>query len=444
MIREALDFILNEASIFLDKYTVGHEILLKTKGQGDFFEKYPIGSIFSKENGPTYDAEYTISSKGELIDIFLKDEKGTNIKLTATKTRIKSIFNHHGNSSKGDTAKKTEVKELISLFVLMNGAGTTEEEALKYLYKEVDEYSYNLYKSLFFRSAIKQFHSLSLFGIDVTSGYYGERQRGDATENLYSISKKLTGMHADNWNPADVWFIKNNFRSKYNKFIKQFDTKTSNVTVFNDWVSSNMKEGNIYPISLKQIEDNREAKTETISSDNGFPDYDYSLESVDIKVTGYRNFIAWTNGGFGVRVGAKSGSVGGVKVYSEGKMKGKSNSIGAVSKSALKTRIEKQVGKYTRESDKRDDKAFYKILKISNKSIGKFFNMGGKHITEKQMIEAYDALETDEEKAFALNLMTWCYGMISEGPKKVDGWWKWMHMTAKKLSDESCPYIIIH
>lgn len=437
MIREAIEQILNEANIQADRYKSGHQVVIKsTQGSPEFSSKYSIGDVFTKLDQTVFTSEYDLGGKGSKVDVYFKDNRGEIIKLSGTSGKFNTTFNHNGGG-KSDTGALTEVKELISLFVLLNGAGVTEEQAIDSLTdKQAD-----LYDSLFYRSAIKQFHSFSLFGHDTTSGYVGERQKGEYSTKIYDIAKKVTGLHPDNWNPADVWLFKKSFLGEMNSFLNNFDVKVHPIIELNNWVYENTKNGNILPVSLKQIEDKNQAHTEVVATNNVFPEHNYSVNEVAINLDTFNNFIVWTESGFGVRVG-KKGSTDGFGIFAEGKEKGLSRSIGAIDKKILTSRLSKEAGAKLKEDSKTDDNKFKKEVKSSFSKLGRIFTYGGTVIDEKTVIAKYSELD-DIGKARAANLFSWVDGMLVLAPSRIPDWWKWMHMSSKKLSDNSCPYLII-
>lgn len=211
--------------------------------------------------------------------VYLKDPKGKVLILTGSGSGIDGCFNHAGGtSSKADTNIKTEVKELISMWVfnasIERNVTLTEKQVMDKLGTNKVHYS-----TIYYDSAYKQ---LKVLKQKITKGgYIYERQRDNLTSPIYDLGRELSGKANDNWNPADVWMIRKTFSIP--KMLENVD----NIATLNSLIASAIKKTDLIPISLKQIEGaDTKAKYSIVDPDSSGNDIDldFSFEKVDLSL----------------------------------------------------------------------------------------------------------------------------------------------------------------
>ncbi len=433
MIREAILSAIDEANIWKEKYGTGSEIYIKPNLQKNikFLSDYKGGDTFIKWVEEDTKHIYEIGGTKDISSIFLKDVSGRVIRLNGSRTVMNSLFNHNSEKGKGNTSFLTDLKEKISLFIFLNGE-VSEEEVINVL----SEKEKLFYKTLYYTSAVTQLRALIKFGINPTSGYYGEPQRGVETIGCYELARKLTGLNKDNWNPGDVWLIKESFLGEFRGFIKNFNKEADDIQILNAFLANSMKEKNVLPISLKQVS-GTEAKVETISSGIEI-NKNFRVTWIDINLKSYKNFIAWTESGFGARVGYKADNL---NIYAEGKEVGSNYSLGAIGKQSLVSKL-KSFGADIDIDKKKNDREFEKLLKSCFNKYN--FNMAKKPVNFEYALESYNELG-DEDKAKAFNLVKYLHGFLI-APLKDHGqekFFEWLYRYSKNLTNTSSDYIII-
>lgn len=433
IIREAIEN-LNEANIWKDEYAVGSKIVIKpsVKKKIPFLSDYPAGSKFTKWQQDKPTKEYDIGG-AEQFHLYLRNDKGKVILLTGSKGNINALFNHDRASGKSNTEFLTTLKENISLRLFLEGE-ISEEQVIDGLSDREKEF----YTSVYYTSAVAQLRSIKSFGFTTTSGYYGERQKGKETEGIYKLANKLEKLHPDNWNPADVWLIRTDFLAEFRHYVRTFDTNFMNISNLNLWMEEAIKNKNVLPISLKQV--NGDGHTEIIGPNHPI-NLDFSIDRVDINLKTFNNFIPWTASGFAPRVGFK-GSTEGLGVFVEGREKGSKYQLGAVDKKALVKKLENAGAKVT-TIRKHNDKLFSKLLKACYGVYS--MKMGGKRTTYKEAMDYYNGFD-DWGKTRALNLVIYMHAMLIESSAKYgqEEFFEWMYRYSRKITDTSSMYIIVH
>jgi hypothetical protein len=423
------------------KYGNGHQIVLKeaqyisssTRTQLEKFSYKPAVSKFKISISHENDK----SQKFNLIDlsgnetIYLKDEKNQLVKIIGSAGVINNMFNHDNGSSKGDTNLLTELKENISMYVMQslveNNVALTEDQLIAKL-RESDK---SYYSTLYYESAVKQAKELVKI-MQGNKGYRYERQGKDQTKPIYDKARKLTGKANDNWNPADVWMIKNNY-----------DLKTilasTNSTELNDRIAEAFKERKIIPISLKQVTKNVSL---SINDPNKLMnqklDLNFKLNKIDLSQS-MNNFIVWSDSGFGVRVGFKASSTT-LNVSLEGRFKGAGYQTGAIDAKAYTDHV-KRTHNYNLRGSSTVPESDYNI------AIEEFFNIHKKVSSVRDLFPEpemlFDALKKDEftRKRFC-NLMSYLMSFV-DTPEMFEEHMKFCYFSSKKITSDSCLYVII-
>lgn len=430
-------------------YTDGHKVQLVAKPSASAavqaqFKKagYIWGeSVFSLVRAPkktdkiVLTIQVTATGTDELV---IKDSKNKFVKLHGSRTGIDGLFVHAGEgaSSKSDTNAKTEVKELVSMWVFESGiekAKPMKEDEITTKLGTKKKY----YDSLYYTSALKQLAALKP-KLASSTGYTYERQRDNLTAPLYDLGRKLSGKANDNWNPGDVWMIKKNYDMKKLLACKNIDE-------LNDKIGAEVKKKNILPISLKQIE-TAKAKYSIVDPSTQITklDMDFRFEKVDLSES-FNNFILWTKSGFGIRVGYKAKGDN-FSIFLEGRMTGATSQIGAVDKKAFVPHIKDKYGYDLRNGQNAPPKTEYPMAK---KELQAVFN---KYTRISNKIQDYKGAEKlfnaggDLIKGRFSNISSFMYGMLvaPKTEKQFVELMEYCYYSAKKLTSGACVYILIN
>lgn len=432
------------ASIITGNYGVGHTIVLKDDKHLSTAVKTAIHGAYKPGDkfviaAKTPDATEYIFGKGN-AEIFLKDSKNNVIKVVGGVSSIEGSFNHFSEKGKSNTNLLTEVKEVISLYTFLHDFDLKDEDKL------VDMLPVNFqkfYSSDYFLSAVKQNKSLKKFGYRLNSGYIGERQSENFTAPLYEAARKISKLHADNWNPADVWLMKSTFKNEYNKFINSIDIKAHNIHHINQWVKTHLDKKNLIPISLKHVSEET-AHTEIVEFGMELHNMDFSLSYVDMDITAFNNFIPWTKCNFAPRCGFKSSKTS-TSVFVEGRMKGAGYQLGAVDKKAWVEYTKRETGFKLVDSynGNPNDALNEKLIKEIYKNVT--VKMKSKATKADDMIESYRLTEGVTRKR-ANNLISSMYMLTVAAPKAIGQkeFYEWLYMYARKITENSCSYVLSH
>jgi hypothetical protein len=401
----------------------------------------PDSTVFSliRTVTKTTKADYLIEvTKTGDEQIYLKDPRGKVVILTGSGTSIDGCFNHAGgSSSKADTNVKTEVKELVSMWVfeasLEKGAKLTEKQVMDKLGSNKIHYS-----TVYYDSAYKQLEVLKKNVIK--GGYIYERQRDNITSPLYDMARKLSGKANDNWNPADVWMIKKTFS------IPKMMAKVDNIATLNNLIADAIKKKDLVPISLKQVEGKAKAKYSIIDPESSGDDIDidFSFDKVDLSDS-FNNFILFTKGGFNIRVGYKASSTN-FGVYLEGRMTGAKSQIGAVDKKAFVEMIKQKYTFDVRSGSSAPPVSEHKLAKAEFKKVfDKYKRISNKILTEKEGLDLYTKGDAAIKGRFS-NIVSFLYAMttLPATPKEFKELMRYCYLSAKKITGGACMYVLIN
>lgn len=152
---------------------------------------------------------------------------------------------------------------------------------------------------------------------------------------IVSLAKKFGLKDSkDNWNPADIWIM-----NKTTSQIKSETKKISSLEEYNAYILEQYNNKSIIGVSLKKVNEGKAAKFKIVSV-NDIPIVELKLKRVLFDPL-KKNFILETTGninGFNIRVGYKSKTVRNPKdiaIFLEGRMKGTTVQLGAVSKKSF-------------------------------------------------------------------------------------------------------------
>ncbi len=252
------------------KYGEGHKVVLKPKLSNKL-------AVEMRKNGYTLGSSiFTITKKKvktkKIIDLsndktseYLIDAKNTVVHFFGSDMAFHNTFNHHGKGAggKSETKVRTETKEIISMCVireaLEKGKKYNDDQAYDCLPKELKQY----YEDIYLTSAeaqLKAFRGFISKTLKKTglSGYIYERQQENLTKPLYKKAAELSGLQADNWNPADIWLIKKGFSMKRMMAARS-------IGELNVRLREAFKKAELIGVSLKQVEAGRQGQVEIIN-----------------------------------------------------------------------------------------------------------------------------------------------------------------------------------
>jgi hypothetical protein len=427
------------------KYGEGHQIVLKEADKmsaavaSKFTSlKYKLGeSVFSiTKSAKAKDISTVIELAAGTATLYVKDDKQKVILVKGSESAINTAFNHFSQNGKSNTGALTELKELASMYMFKSMIESnkilTEDQVISMLGAKK-----SLYQSLYYESALKQTQELKKY-MKGAKGYHYERQAADKTDELYKVGRKLSGKANDNWNPADVWMIKNNFDMK--KL-----TKASSITELNTEIASAFKKKELIPISLKQVESKQKAVIELVDPASQMDkdlDFDVSFSKVDLSDT-FANFIVQTKSGFAVRCGFKASATT-LNVSLEGRFIGAGYQLGAVDAKQYSPHIKSKY-QYDVRSGVGVTSSDYTKAKTELKAMFAAYPRLSNTIKDYKQAEAiFNKADKLTKDRFA-NLVSYLYSflMAPKGAAKFKDNMKFCYYSSKKLSNDSSLYIVV-
>ena len=423
-----------------NKYGEGHEVILKSTQQIPTvskiaFAKYnfaPGVSVFKITRSPKkVDAVIAVGAGSD--SVYLIDDKNKVYQVTGKASAINGSFNHNGNSGKAKTNLLTEIKELISMWMFEKyfetGSFIEEDEIYTKLGANKKEY-----KTVYYESALKQVAALKPY-IKQPRGYTYERQGQNKTKNLYATARKLTRKLNDNWNPADVWMIKNTYD------MSQLYNATSAVEL-NGLLVEAIETQDVIPISLKQIT-TPAAKMSVVDSAkqlDGVVDLDFALKEIQLTST-FANFFVVTKSKFTVRGGFKSSGQT-LSVSLEGKMMGAKYQLGGIDARWFTNLIQTEYA-YRLRGGVRVDLNDMDTAKREFKDIIKQNGMpSGKINSYEDAIAMVDGADDLTKKRF-IALMSYLYALTVKPGRKFPDLMQQCYFSAKKISSDASVYVLI-
>lgn len=421
-----------------NKYGEGHEVVLKSSVQipalaKTAFAKYGfvagVSTFKVSRTAKTSDAIITVGTGKD--SVYLVDDKGKTYQIVGKAATINGSFNHHGKNIKSKTNLLTEIKELISMWMF-----ESYFESKKFI--EEDEIFTRLgtnkeyYDTVYYNSALKQLDALKPYVNG--SGYTYERQGQNRTKQLYVNARKQTGRLNDNWNPADVWMIK-----------KDFDMKplytAAPAEVLNGMLAEAFKNGDVIPISLKQI--TGVAKVSIIDPTkmmNQKTDIDLGFKEIKLSST-FNNFFVVTKSRFAVRGGFKSSSAS-LIVSLEGSMLGAGYQLGGIDAKQFTKKIQQDYG-YTLRGGVRinlnDMDAAKKEFKEIMAKYGSVSSKLESYDTTMEMIDQGDTLL----KSRFIAIVSYLYAIVIKGQRDFEDLMKYCYFSAKKISSDTSTYLLV-
>lgn len=429
-------------------YGEGHQVILKENLSNRIvtdFKKYDYiaGKTIFTMTKKNVSPKITYSLSDSKLFINFIDDKKRIIKMYGSDSSFNSTFNHVGSKGgKSDTNKLTEVKELISICVF--------EQFLKYNKKVDFDFVDKFLPANLRNYNHKEYVDSAHLQLDTwlknekgkfRGNYNYERQMGKFTKDMYDNVKKITGLQKDNWNPGDIWLIKNGFKmDKYEK--------SNNINEINKMLIEDYNKQNLVGISLKQILPKHSPSYKKINLDNKKKqetEYDFTFDYCDLSDT-FNNAIVYTKSGFAIRIGYKASSTN-YNVYLEGRFKSAGVQTGAVDAKKFPDEVLKRYNYNIRKIGEPDH---LKESVIALREYKKMFalhgadKMANKINSVKQLEELYNKSEIFVKKRFC-KLSSFMYPFLVSAfeKKEFKNFMEWNYHTSKKETSIGGFYIYL-
>lgn len=316
-------------------YKDGHQVVLKDKNLSKELIKtfknnnlnYVSGkTIFTMtKNTATPKFQLRLSDAKTYINFI--DDKKRIVRFYGSGGAFNSTFNHLGGTGgKSETSVLTEVKELISIHVFEQFLKYNKKADFEIVNKLLPATLKKYNKEEFIKSAQKQLEIFTQKEPRRFKGKYTyERQTDNLTKGMYDNVIRLTKLQKDNWNPGDIWLIKDGFKlDKYEK--------STNINDINSMLIEDYKKQNLVGISLKQINEKQEPRIDyinlsTVKKKEAI--FDYTFKECDFTAKTFGNAIIYSLSGFGVRMGFKASTLN-YGVYLEGRFRNAGSQVGGM------------------------------------------------------------------------------------------------------------------
>lgn len=299
-------------------------------------------------------------------------------KVVAVNTLNNSNFTWSTSGSSTNRSKMTVIKETASLACMLKKKNTnslykTDEELILTLKNDYDiKDVVDFWRQVYFSSA--NAHALLMSKINFASGIIiGERQQDDFSKLIYKIGKDLSNKAADNWNPADVWFLNLSKKNEVKSILTEFEKESKNSNLEKSELAYKYKmildklldDGILVGVSLKQI-DSGTGKCSLVtynSIKNKSKDMNFKVKDCYIRET--RNGLPaygelQTISGFNIKWGGRANATK-ANINVEGQIAGSTHQLGAIDAKVI-DQIAKEKGfKIYKDSDfsENDMDSFY-------------------------------------------------------------------------------------
>ena len=432
------------------KYGEGHKVVLKPKLSNKL-------AVEMRKNGYTLGSSiFTITKKNvkpkKIIDLsndktneLFTDSKNTIVQFFGSDMVFHNTFNHHGKGAggKSETKVRTETKEIISMCVireaLEKGKKYDDDQAYDCLPKPLKQYYEDIYLSSA-EAQLKAFRGFISKTLKKTglSGYVYERQQENLTKGLYKKAAELSGLQADNWNPADIWLIKKGFSMKRMMAARS-------IGELNIRLRESFKKAELIGVSLKQVEAGRQGQVEIINiGKKQDVDKDFTFDTMQITES-FANATFFTKSLFGVRISYKSGVS--LSVSLEGKNKNEAKFLGGIDAKAYPKYVFDNYGYKLRNGSDvdlgRDEPLALKEMKdIFNKYPASKLSATIKNYDEIKAL--YKRMDIYNKKRFC-NIASYIYSylIVPNTKQKFFDHMEWSFLTAKKVSKEGGVYVLL-
>lgn len=421
------------------KYGEGHKVILKESGK----LSSPVKTLYSSSGYQAGKSVFTITLQPKKIDnvlqyssgnktVYLVDDRNKVIQLIGSSSAIDGSFNHFSTNAKSNTNLLTEIKENISMWLF---EGYFEDNKILSKDEIIDKLGLNEkhYNTTYYQSAIKQLEELKTHVKRGNKKYDYERQGGKHTAKLYKVARTLTKKASDNWNPADVWMIRQGFDMN-----PLYDA--ANAQTLNDLLAEAYYNKDILPISLKNVT-TAKASSSVVDPSRLLSqklDLNLKFKKVDLSES-FANFIVQTESGFAIRVGFKASATT-LNVSIEGRMISAGYQLGAVDAKDY-TREVLDNYKYALRSGipvpSDMDKAKQELKEITNK----YPRFSNKFQSYDEAITALSGTSDLTQKRF-INLISYLYSFLIAADD-FEAHMKFCYFSSKKITNLSGLYLIL-
>lgn len=239
---------------------------------------------------------------GKHQPIFKEKGKRTYYKFTQIDKSPYSKMGGNTNSlgkKLADAGEKATI-EAIKLFIKNKRILKPEDTGEKIFIENPSAFSDWLHTFNETPKAIKEIVSGSLHSFE----YIHDATSGNKFQPIVDKIVKVHGGSKDSWNPADLWIIKKTkFNSILNNFHKILDSKMSDsekLTASNEYFKKLYDNGELYPISLKQIIRGSKYKIELSNYEKTNYHYDFEMSDFpcDFSLDSNQNWNTKEIGGF--------------------------------------------------------------------------------------------------------------------------------------------------
>ena len=428
------------------RYGEGHCVVFKTKLSQTMLQNLRnLGIVAGQDKFEITlknyqpDKELELSGGGSDTIQFL-DEKKKVLLVKGKANSINALFNHYSANAKSNTNLLTEIKELFSMEVFRAFTNTrvtlAEEDVIKIVQAQQRETINNL-DDVFYTSAIKQLEAYKT--LQLKGQFDFERQGGPKTVELYKHARALTGKASDNWNPADVWVI--NRKCDMDYFLE-----TRSAAELNEQLAIKVKNKEIIPISLKQVE-GAKANISVVDPGQMFKqdlDIDFTFDQMDLSDT-FANFILTTRSDFQVRCGFKASATT-LNVSLEGRYKSAGSQIGGIDAQAYRQKVKDKFNYDLRSGAVAAQPAQMRQALAEMKEMFDTYGRLSNTIQNFAELEKIlnDKKTTQLQKDRFVNITSYMYSMLIKPKNKFKEHMQFTYLTAKKLSDESSIYYLIN
>jgi len=406
---------------------------------------YKLGSsiftITKKKVKPKIEIELSNNKTFE----YFTDHANRVVQIYGSDMAFHNTFNHHGKGAggKSETKVRTETKEIISLCVireaLEKGKKYDDDKAYDCLPKALKQYYEDIYLSSA-EAQLKAFRGFIRSDLKKAnlSGYLYERQQENLTKPLYRKASELSGLQADNWNPADIWLIRKGFSMKH-------ILASSSIGQLNIRLREALKKADLIGVSLKQVEAGRTGQVEVINSGKKQDvDKDFTFDTMQITDT-FANATFFTKSLFGVRISYKSGVS--LSVSLEGKNKNESKFLGGIDAKAYPKYVFDTYGYKLRNGSavnlKTDEVLSMKEMKeVFNKYPAAKLSASNNIKNYGDIQSIYKRMDIYNKKRFC-NITSYIYSYLIVPKTKFFDHMEWSFLTAKKISKEGGVYVLL-
>ena len=448
------------ASIFQNKYGEGDAFTFNLKSKDiKQFQKTGIGNISKLTVNKTMKA----TQLNEVFEIggnrpktiFLRIGKNI-ISITGSEGKLKTLFNVASKKGTASTSNRTECSETTSLIIFKNMIENKkildEDSVIEQLKKMISKEAFAVYKSAYYESAIKQVNVFQK-KMSLKSGYTYERQKQNITKVVYkNVAVSGGPKDPDNFNPGDLWIIKNDYAKK----IEGIFSKFTNINELIAEIARAFNKREMISVSLKQTEKGA-ASAEIIDPADELKknktDIDLTISAVTIGFGGkekipFNNPTIVTKSGFTIRLTHKGSPI----LYFEGSFAKQDFQLGAIDSKKYNNTAEDKYGyKLKTKIPKVDQGVVASTLKeldkLQNNSL---FNQ----VTKKQTndIKVYKDIfpkegNTDIEKKARIffsqfvSVMYYIFVKVPMKDRTTDKHMKFAFNLARKVQEFSSVYI---